>query len=85
MGKLLVTIERALEPANSSAKTSHSNMIEPAGFLVGKSKAMAKLREDIERVAATDKQVVIGGESGSGKAAAARYLLEHSPRRYRSR
>ena len=82
MGKLLVTIERALE----AGKLKRENLqlkreVEPAGFLVGKSKAMAKLREDIERVAATDTWVVIGGESGSGKAAAARYLHEHSPRR----
>ncbi len=82
MGKLLVTVERALE----AGKLKRENVqlrreSEPAGFLVGKSKAMAKLREDIGRVAATDTWVLISGESGSGKAGAARYLHDRSPRR----
>jgi DNA-binding NtrC family response regulator len=82
MGKLLVTVERALE----AGKLKRENLqlkreAEPAGFLVGKSQAMAKLRQDIERVAPTDTGVLIHGEAGSGKAAAARTLHDRSPRR----
>jgi len=82
MGKLLVTVERALE----AGKLKRENLqlkreVEPAGFLVGRSKAMAKLREDIERVAPTDTWVAIHGEAGSGKTAAARTLHDRSPRR----
>ena len=82
MGKLLVTVERALE----SEKLKRENLrlkreVEPATFLTGKSPVMRALRETIERVAATDSWVVISGEPGSGKAVAARYLHAHSARR----
>ncbi|UCH53682.1 MAG: sigma-54-dependent Fis family transcriptional regulator, partial [Pseudomonadota bacterium] len=75
MGKLLVTVERALQ----SQKLKRENLrlkreVEPATFLTGKSTAMRELREALERVAATDSWVLISGEPGSGKAVAARYL-----------
>ena len=49
--------------------------------LVGTSPAMATLRENIERVAATDFTVLIQGESGTGKELVARQLHEMSRRR----
>jgi two-component system nitrogen regulation response regulator NtrX len=81
MGKLLLTVERALE----TDKLRRENLrlrrqAEPATNLVGKSPLMQKLRENIERIAATDAWVLITGEAGSGKAMAARYLHAHSPR-----
>ncbi|MEK7796632.1 MAG: response regulator, partial [Pseudomonadota bacterium] len=82
MGKLLVTIERALEAGKLKRENRElQRQVEPASFLVGKSAVMAKLRQDIERVAATDTAVLISGEPGSGKAVAARTLHAHSPRR----
>ncbi len=82
MGKLLVTVERALQ----SEQLKRENLrlkreVEPAAFLTGKSALMRELRETIERVAATDSWVLISGEPGSGKAVAARYLHSHSARR----
>jgi DNA-binding NtrC family response regulator len=82
MGKLLVTVERALE--NERLRRENSRLrktSDPAGFLVGKSSTMRALREQIERVAPTDTWVLITGEPGCGKASAARYLHDQSPRR----
>lgn len=81
MGKLLVTIERALE--NDKLRRENVRLrrqAEPAATLVGKSPLMQQLRESIERIAASDAWVLISGEPGSGKAVAARYLHAHSAR-----
>jgi DNA-binding NtrC family response regulator len=84
MGKLLVTVERALE----SEKLRRENLrlraqAEPTNFLVGRSAVMQKLRENVERIAPTETWVLIAGEPGSGKGLAARYLHAHSARRQR--
>lgn len=81
MGKLLVTIERALE----SEKLKRENQrlraqSDMSTFLVGRSRLIQELRAQMERVAATDSWVLITGEPGSGKAAAARYLHARSAR-----
>ena len=81
MGKLLLTVERALE----AEKLKHENQrlraqADTATFLVGRSRVMQELRTQVERIAATDSSVLIMGEPGSGKAAAARYLHTHSRR-----
>ena len=54
---------------------------EPAAPLVGSSAPMRRLREQIERVAATDFTVLIEGECGSGKELVARQVHELSRRR----
>jgi len=51
------------------------------GGLVGRSPAMLRLRQMIERVAPTDATVLITGESGTGKEMIARELYRASPRR----
>ena len=51
------------------------------GGLVGRSSAMLRLRQMIERVAPTDATVLITGESGTGKEMIARELYRASPRR----
>jgi DNA-binding NtrC family response regulator len=84
MGKLLVTVERALE----SRKLKRENVLlkaqaEPVSFLTGKSAIMRSLRATLERVAASDAWVMITGEPGCGKAVAARYLHDHSARHER--
>jgi DNA-binding NtrC family response regulator len=50
--------------------------------LLGSSPAMRTLREQVERVAATDFTVLIEGESGSGKELVARRLHDASSRRH---
>jgi len=82
MGKLLVTVERALE--NDKLRRENLRLrrqTEPATTLIGKSLLMTQLRKSIERIAATDAWVLISGEAGSGKAVAARYLHAHSGRK----
>ncbi|HZZ57065.1 MAG TPA: sigma-54 dependent transcriptional regulator [Opitutaceae bacterium] len=49
--------------------------------LVGRSPAMVRLRQLIERVAPTDATVFISGESGTGKEMIAREIYRRSPRR----
>lgn len=49
--------------------------------LVGKSLAMSRLRQLVERVAPTDATVLVTGESGTGKEMIAREFYRRSPRR----
>ncbi|MFQ5761388.1 MAG: sigma-54-dependent transcriptional regulator, partial [Acidiferrobacterales bacterium] len=81
IGKLLVTVERALQSARHTDENgSPQHRTRAVSTLVGRSAIMQRLREDIERVAKTDSWVLITGELGSGKAAASRYLHAQSER-----
>jgi DNA-binding NtrC family response regulator len=51
------------------------------GVLVGRSPAMTRLRQLIERVAPTDATVLVTGESGTGKEMISREFYRRSPRR----
>lgn len=53
---------------------------QPRRRLVGNSPAMARLREDIERVAPYRSNILITGESGTGKEAVAHCIHERGPR-----
>lgn len=80
MGKLLATVERALRDNAGQRTANRPAGPSPIAVPVGKSKAMRQLRDDIERIAATDAWVLITGEPGSGKMVAARYLHHRSAR-----
>ncbi|GAB6066707.1 sigma-54 dependent transcriptional regulator [Methylothermus subterraneus] len=80
MAKLLATVERALEAERLRkplARVGEKLEIEP----VGKSPAMARLRDQVKRLAQYDTRVLFVGEPGSGKETLARYLHRHSLRR----
>ncbi len=51
------------------------------GALVGRSPAMMRLRQLIDRVAPTDATVLVTGESGTGKEMISREFYRRSPRR----
>ncbi|MFQ5754474.1 MAG: sigma-54-dependent transcriptional regulator [Acidiferrobacterales bacterium] len=79
MGKLLVTLERALQRMQQTPQGTQRSAPTVA-IPAGKSAVMQQLRDDLERVAATDSCVLITGEPGSGKSIAARYLHYKSVR-----
>jgi len=60
---------------------AHNRVRDGAAPLIGRSPEMCRLRERIERVAATDFTALIEGESGSGKELVARQIHDLSARR----
>jgi len=81
LGKLLVTVERALEADRLRRENlSLSQRAEPSTLVIGRSRTMRELRDNLERIAKTDSWVLVSGEPGSGKALASRYIHAHSAR-----
>jgi two-component system, NtrC family, nitrogen regulation response regulator NtrX len=81
MARLMVTIENALEAGrlkreNADLRRQRPTVMEP----MGRSQAVQRLRQRLERVAAHDAPVLITGEPGVGKQEAARWLHAHSRR-----
>ena len=82
LGKLLVTVERALEAYKLHRENAGlRHKLQPSKEPIGRSAVMLQLREQVERVALHDTTVLIRGETGSGKGVIARYLHKLSPRR----
>lgn len=77
MGKLLATVEQALKAPAAEPAAAPVSVIEP----VGRSAVMRGLREQAERLAATDSWVLITGEPGSGRKCLGRYIHGLSGRR----
>jgi two-component system C4-dicarboxylate transport response regulator DctD len=70
--------------ADRAGSTGHADLRPPArrpGTLIGSSAAMDRLRRTVQALAATDADVVIYGETGTGKDLVARCLHDHSHRR----
>jgi two-component system nitrogen regulation response regulator NtrX len=79
--RLLLTVQRALNDSklkreNSELKRRYGNLSQ----LVGQSPLAQQLRENLEKVAATNSRVLFTGPAGSGKEIAARYLHAKSKR-----
>ena len=82
LSKLLLTIENALEskqPAQMQAHYAQPKM-EPVE-LVGKSQAITRLKNQLDRCAQFDVTVLLDGDHGVGKAHSARYIHTHSSRK----
>ncbi|MGR9037892.1 MAG: sigma-54-dependent transcriptional regulator, partial [Gammaproteobacteria bacterium] len=82
MAKLLLIVERALEASNLQKENIGLKQqllaeIEP----VGKSAAVARIKEQLKRLAQHDARVMLVGEAGVGKEMYARYLHQHSAHR----
>jgi two-component system, NtrC family, nitrogen regulation response regulator NtrX len=80
MGKLLATVDRALQGIGDQPSASRHGEQPQVSIPIGKSALMRQLRDDIERIAATDSWALITGEEGCGKIVAARYLHQKSAR-----
>jgi len=79
--KLLVTVAHALQAdALRKENLRLRQHLEPASTIIGKSAAMQNLREQIDRIAATDSWVLVTGEPGSGKGVVARCIHARSAR-----
>ncbi len=79
MGKLLATVDRALQGVGDQQASRRGDQPQ-VSIPIGRSALMRQLRDDIERIAATDSWVLITGEEGCGKIVAARYLHQKSAR-----
>jgi two-component system nitrogen regulation response regulator NtrX len=79
--RLVLVAERALETSRLKREVKQLKQLAPVpATLVGKSVAVAQLRQTIERVAPTNSRILIVGPSGSGKELAARTIHELSAR-----
>lgn len=72
--------ERQLLQRENTALRRMVDQREPPPVLVGQSQAMTTLLETVQRIAGSDANVLIQGESGSGKGLVARRIHEASPR-----
>jgi len=72
--------ERRLLQRENTALRHMVDQREPPPLLVGQSPAMKALLETVQRIAGSDANVLIQGESGTGKGLVARRIHEASPR-----
>jgi len=84
--RLIDTVRRALSRRslsleNRSLKLELEIQSAPGPRIVGNTPAMRRLRSTIAHIADTDADVLIFGETGTGKELVARALHEHSKRR----
>ncbi|RUO58975.1 sigma-54-dependent transcriptional regulator [Pseudidiomarina insulisalsae] len=81
---LLVSVERVIDYHKLQREVAHYRASQRGnsgpGGLVGESKIMRKLYDEIEQVALADGAVLIQGESGTGKELVARALHQQSAR-----
>ena len=85
--KFLATVNAALELSRSNQKISilkhtnealQKNSDQKFGPIIGKSVAMQKVMNTVEKVSATDASILILGENGTGKQHLAREIHKHS-------
>lgn len=81
LNRLLVTIRNAMDKSTLVTETKVlKKKVSKTFDMIGESKAIAQIKEMIERVAPTDARVLITGGNGSGKELVARWLHEKSSR-----
>ncbi len=81
LNRLLITIRNAMDK-NTLVKETKVLKKKVAGIqeIIGQTAPIIKIKETIEKVAATDARVLVTGENGSGKELVARWLHEKSNR-----
>ncbi|MFK8014364.1 MAG: sigma-54-dependent transcriptional regulator [Gammaproteobacteria bacterium] len=80
LAKLLKTVERALDSGSVRRRDPVRQLVPRVLAPVGKSAVMRALREEVTQVARHSANVLLSGESGTGREAFARYLHSLSPR-----
>jgi len=81
LNRLLITIKNALEKGSLVTETrALKKKVSKKYEMVGKSKAILKVKDMINRVAPTDAKVLITGDNGTGKELVAHQLHEKSNR-----
>lgn len=81
LNRLLVTVKNALEKKNLVKETKVlRRKVQSKNQMIGKSVAIERVRDMIERVAPTEARVLITGENGTGKEVVARLIHEKSNR-----
>ena len=79
--RLVLVAERALETSRLKREVKQLKQQAPLpSTLIGRSAAMAQLRQTIERVAPTNSRILVVGPSGAGKELAARTIHQFSAR-----
>jgi len=82
LDRVTLTVEHALKESRLTAENVRlKQQVERRWQMVGDAPPLARLRDDIGRVAGTCARVLITGENGSGKELVARALHAQSPRR----
>ncbi len=81
--ELRALVGKALEKSSLKKQVEELKQIceSPAPVIIGQSPSMRELRKRIEQVASVDSNVLIQGETGTGKELVARSIHYHSPRR----
>jgi two-component system nitrogen regulation response regulator NtrX len=81
LNRLLVTIRNAMDKSQLVTETKVlKKKVSKTFDMIGSSKAIAQIKEMIDRVAPTDARVLITGENGTGKELVARWIHEKSNR-----
>jgi DNA-binding NtrC family response regulator len=81
IAKLLLTVKNALEASRLARENVRLRQYnQPVPDIIGRSEAMARLREQIKRVANHNTPVLVEGESGTDKESVGRYLHGQSAR-----
>lgn len=81
LNRLLVTIRNAMDKSQLVTETKVlKKKVSKTFDMIGESKAIAQIKEMIDRVAPTDARVLVTGENGTGKELVARWIHEKSNR-----
>ncbi|WP_026752215.1 sigma-54 dependent transcriptional regulator [Sediminibacterium sp. C3] len=81
LNRLLITIRNAMDKTSLVKETKVlRKKVSRIQEIIGESAPIQKIKETIEKVAATDARVLVTGENGSGKELVAKWLHEMSNR-----
>src|SRR6185369_10310376 len=79
--RILMEQERARLQAQNRQLSDEIRSVQNVGDIVGHSPALARVLENVDRVAPTDSTVLVMGETGTGKELIARAIHERSQRK----